>query len=204
MRAVANLFIARSRSAVFWFAVTCVAPLAAGWYVQSVIADVRTLPQFVMTGLPTCHYKTADLEFESMQQMHAIQTRLAMETIFNRSPGGLDHHERRFHLFSDAVNEIINREQVTPQVLFFRDTKSYQKVEIEKIDTNVEEGKGVSSTLAYAQLIRTGMENGMFVNKSFSVKVFFEWETNPNPVERPMYPTICTGVTFYSTIQTFP
>ena len=204
MRAVANLFIARSRAAVFWFVVTCGSLASSAVYVQSVIKDVRTLPQFVMAGSADLYYLTPDLQADDVKSIHASQTRLAMETIYNRGPSGLDHQERRFNLFTDEVNATINNEVIAPQVLMFRDTKSQQKVEIEKIDVNLAEGKGEATTVGYGQLIRTGVEGNQTVNKAFSVKVFFSWKSNPNPEEHALYPTICNNVSFFSTIQTFP
>lgn len=204
MRAVANLFIARSRAAVFWFLVTWTVPVLTGVYVQNLVVNMRTLPQFVMGGLPSFCYQTPDLSAETVQQLHATQTRLAMETIFNRSPSGLDHKERFFHLFKGAAVDTINSEVVIPQVLLFRDTNAFQKVEIERIDVNIQVGQGQATTLAYAQLLRTGVEDGVVINKAFSVKVFFTWRSNPDPVERSLYPTICDEVTFFSTLQTFP
>ena len=204
MRAVDQLFISRSRAAFFWFTVAWTVPVLAAWYTQSVVANLRTLPQFVMGGLPTFHYQAPDFGTETIQQLHAAQTRLAMETIFNRSPSGLDHQDRRFHLFNDEANKIVNQEVVAPQVLMFRDTNAYQKVEIERIDVNIQVGQGEATTLAFGQLIRTSVEDNLMVNKAFSVKVFFNWKSNPNPEERALYPTICDEVTFFSTLQTFP
>lgn len=127
-----------------------------------------------------------------------------METIYNRGPEGLDNQTRRFNLFSPEANDTINQSVVAPQVLWFRDHQAHQKIEIEKIDVNVQEGIGEATTLAYGQLVRTSLENGIYVNRMFNVKVFFTWKSNLNPVTRSMYPTICTDVNFFSTIQTYP
>lgn len=204
MRAVANLFISRSRAAVFWFFVTCASLVSAAVYVQSVVKDVRTLPQFVMAGNADLLYLTPTLEVDDLTSLHTSQTKLAMETIFNRGPAGLDHQDRRFSLFTDDANGVINQEVVAPQVLMFRDTKAQQKVEIENIFVNPAPGQGEATTVCYGVLFRTGVENNKTVNQSFSVKVFFSWKSNPNPEEHAMYPTICNSVSFLSTVQTFP
>ena len=205
MRAVANLFISRSRAAIFWFGITCAVPIATGYYVQSVIRDVRTHEKFVMGGLPTFLYQSLDRKSESVQQLHTDQTHLAMETIFNRGPSGsLDNADRRFHLFEKDVNQLIKDQIITPDVLYFRNTKSHQKVEVENVVVNEKAGQGEATTLAYGQLFRTGIENGIVVNKSFSVKVFFTWKSNPSLIDHAMYPTICSDLTVFSTIQTCP
>lgn len=204
MRAVANIFISRSPAAIFWFLVTCAAPLATAWYVQGMIATVRTLPQFVITTLPTFQYMAPDFKSESVQQLHAAQTRLAMETIYNRGPSGLDHSDRRFKLFTDDVLDVINSEIIAPNVLLFRDTNSYQKVEISKIDVVSKEGVGEAITVAKGQLIRAGVEGGTTVNKSFNVEVHFTWRSNPSLMDHALYPLQCSEVVFFPTTQTFP
>lgn len=204
MKAIADLFIARSRNALFWFAVTCAAPIATGMYVQERVATVRTLPQFVMAGEPTLHWLTVDPEPDILSRQHTWQTQLAMEALYNRNPNGSDHPSRRYRMFTKEVNEFLNERLLKPEVLPFRDTNTFQKVEIERIQINQKEGKGEATTLAVGQLFRTGIENGVAVNKSFSVKVLFTWKLNPNVSERARYPTLCTDVTLFSNIQTFP
>lgn len=204
MKAVSNLFIARSPAAIFWFLITCAAPLGTAWYVQGMISTVRSLPQFVITSLPTFQYMAPDLKTESVQQLHSEQTRLAMETIYNRGPSGLDHSDRRFKLFTDEVLDVINAEIIAPNVLMFRDTNSYQKVEISSIDVVSKEGVGEAITVAKGQLIRTGVEGSTMVNKAFNVEVHFTWRSNPSLTDHAMYPLQCSEVVFFPTTQTFP
>lgn len=206
MKAVANLFIARSRAAIFWFTVCVVVVVGSGMYVESRISEVRTRWQYVMASSSSLYYLDPGLKAERREDLHAAQTRMAMETMFNRGPAGLDHQARRFKLFTPEVNAVVNKAIVVPEVLVFRDTQAHQKVEIEKIEVNIQEGIGEATTVGYGQLIRTAQENGIFVNRVFSVKVFFAWKLNPSPVDRAMYPTICTDVDekYLSIIQTYP
>lgn len=204
MQAVAKLFIARSRAAIFWFTVCVAVVVSSGMYVESRIAQVRTRWQFVMAGSNTLVYLNPDLSSDSREDLHAMQTRMAMETIFNRGPAGLDHQARRFKLFTPDSNDTINAAVVAPQVLMFRDSEAHQKVEIEKIEVNIQEGFGEALTVGYGQLIWTGKQDGIFINRVYTVKVFFTWKLNPNPTDRALYPTICTDVNFFSTIQTYP
>jgi hypothetical protein len=204
MKAVANLFIARSRAAIFWFVVTCAVVVGSGVYVESRILTIRSNWQFVMAGSSSLYYLDPNVKTERREDLHAAQTRLAMEAIFNRGPSGLDHQARRFKLFTAEANDTINTAIVAPQVLLFRDTEAHQKVEIEKINVNIQEGVGEATTLAFGQLLRTSTEEGISINRVYSVKVFFTWKANPSPVDRSLYPTICTDVNFFSTIQTYP
>ena len=205
MRAVSHLFLARSRAAVFWFLVTCATLAGSGYYLQSKIANVRTLPQYVYTGSPDTYYLAPDLDVETPTEMHRAQTRLAMETMFNRQPSRLDNQERLPRLFSYEAAQAIVKGLIVPQAKNFHDNKLHQKVEIGEIIVNIQEGQGEATTVATAQLVRAGVTpDKTMINESWSVKIFFEWRINPDIEERPMYPTLCNSVTFFSMERTFP
>lgn len=196
MRAVSHLFIARSRAAVFWFFVTIGSVVGSALYVSAVIADVRTLPQYVMAGTGNLYYVSPTLEDETSTDMHTAQARLAMETIFNRNPGGLDHQDRRFKIFSPEVNQKITRDLIIPYVVEFQDKQLHQKVEIEKTVVKLEEGVAAATTATTAQLLRTGIVDDQVVNDMWSVTLFFTWARNSNPRDEGMYPTICTALPY--------
>ncbi|QIF03864.1 hypothetical protein [Roseimicrobium sp. ORNL1] len=205
MRAVSHLFLARSRAAVFWFLVTCATIVGSGYYLQSKIADVRMLPQYVYTGSPDMYYLTPDLDIETPTKMHREQTRLAMETMFHRTPSRLDHQERLPRIFGPEATQGIIKGLIVPQAKNFHENKLHQKVQIGEIIVNIREGQGEATTVATGQLMRTGVspENTM-INETWSVKIFFEWRINPDIEERPLYPTLCNSVTFFSMERTFP
>lgn len=205
MRAVSHLFLARSRAAVFWFLMTCATIISSGYYLQSKIADVRTLPQYVYTGSPDMYYLNPDLDIETPTKMHREQTRMAMETMFHRTPSRLDHQERLPRIFSHEATQGIVKGLIVPQAKNFHENKLHQKVEIGEIIVNIREGQGEATTVATGQLLRTGVspENTM-INETWSVKIFFEWRINPDIEERALYPTLCNSVTFFSMERTFP
>ncbi len=198
MRAVSHLFLSRSRAAVFWFLVTCGSLGGSAWYVQSLAADVRTRPQYVMGDSPELYYLAPNLDVDTPTEMHSADTRQAMETIFNRSPSHLDNEERLDHLFSPKAAEQIRAGIITPQAERFQEEQLHQKVELEDTIVNIQEGMGEATTVSTAQLIRTGVANGTTINETWSVKVFFTWKSNPNLKEHAQYPTICDTVTFFS------
>lgn len=193
MRAVSHLFIARSRAAVFWFMFTLVGPVGAGLYVQSVIAKVRTQPQYVMAGSSELYYLTPELEGESRHQSYIAQTRLAMETMFNRNPAGLDNHERRLKLFSMAANQQINAIVLKPYVQTFADCQFHQKVGVERVTVNL--GEGFSAvTVGHGVLLRTGLSDGQVVNEIWEVQVMLTWDQHTAVRDRGMFPYLCTSV----------
>jgi hypothetical protein len=204
MRAVSHLFLARSRAAVFWFLMTCGAIGGSAYYVQTRVEQVRTRYQYVMAGSPDLYYLSPDLNVETPAELHVAQTKLAMETIFNRSPTQPDHEYRLGKLFTDEARSQVVRGVIVPQAREFRDSKFHQKVELGETAVNIQEGEGTATTVATAQLIRVGVTEQRTLNETWSVRTFFTWRINPNFKDRGMYPTICDSVTFFSTQRISP
>jgi hypothetical protein len=166
--------------------------------VQSVAADVRTKPQYVMGDSPDLYYLDPSLQVDTPTELHKDVTRLAMETIFNRSPSHLDNEDRLNHLFTPQAVQQIQNGVIQPQADNFRDNHLHQKVEMEDTIVNIQEGKGEATTVATGQLIRTGVSGDSTINETWSIKLFFTWKSNPNLDDHAMYPTICDSVTFFS------
>ncbi len=204
MRAISHLFLARSRAAVFWFLVTCASFAASAYYVQSVAAAERTAPQYVMGDSPDLYYLTPDLDVETPSELHTANTRMAMETMFNRSPSRLDHEYRLTKLFTPQAQKQIFAGLIKPQAESFKENQLHQKVELEDTIVNIQEGKGEATTVATAQLLRTGVVGDSTLNETWSVKIFFTWKSNPNFEDHALYPTVCDSVTLFSMERIFP
>jgi hypothetical protein len=198
LRAISHLFLSRSRAAVFWFLVTCGSIGGSAYYVQSVTANERTRPQYVMGDSPELYYLAPDLDVDTPTELHAADTRLAMETIFNRSPSRLDQEDRLPRLFTSKAIDQIRAAVIDPQAEGFHENQLHQKVEMEDTIVNIQEGMGEATTVATGQLIRTGVSGNRTINENWSVKVFFTWKSNPNIEDHAMYPTVCDSVTFFS------
>jgi hypothetical protein len=189
---------------VFWFLVTCAVVGGSAYYVQSVAAELRTKPQYVMGNSPDLYYLSPNLEVETQKDLHSAYTREAMETIFNRNPLHLDHEQRLLKLFSaDAVAQI-EAGVIKPQAQVFVENHLHQKVEIGEIVVNIEEGMGKANTKATGQLIRTGVSGDSTINETWSITLFFTWKSNENIQDHAMYPTICDSVTFFSMERASP
>ena len=204
MRAVSHLFLSRSRAAVFWFLVTIGVFAFSAFELQKVMAEVRMRPQFVMANSSSLYYLEPDLEVETPTEMHSRQTRLAMETIFNRTPSRLDNQERFAKLFTPEARRTIIDRIITPQFKTFGDNKLHQKVEIEEVIVNIEEGEGVARTVATGQLIRNGVTGDRIINETWTVRMFFTWHSNPDHDDHGMYPTVCDSIPFDSANKIFP
>jgi hypothetical protein len=177
---------------------------ASLYYVQSIVAEVRTKPQYVMAGSPDLYYLAPDLSLETPTELHVGQTRLAMETIFNRSPSRLDHQDRLALLFTPAAVDQVNDRLIRRDAKEFKENQLHQKVEIEEVTVKIEEGQGSATTVATGQLVRAGVTGDHAVNEIWAVKLFFNWERNANLGGQGLLPTLCNSVSVFSMERTFP
>lgn len=184
--------------------VTCATMTASAVYIHDASLKVRTRPRYVFTESPHLRYITPDLKTESLETLHSEQTRLAMETIFNRTPSRLDHLDRARLLFDDEAREHIYQTLLAPQAKTFLDNRFHQKVEIGEVIVNIHEGRGQATTVATGQLVRVGSNEQLTINETWSVKVFFTWRQNDNPKTRALFPTVCDSVNFFSMERVFP
>jgi hypothetical protein len=183
---------------------TCCTVGASAYYVQHVVGNARTQYQYVMAGSPNLHYLSPDLKVETPTEMHVAQTRLAMETIYNRTPTQPDNQSRLGKLFTDEARVQIVKGLISPQAKDFLEKRFHQKVELGEIAVNIQEGKGTATTVATAQLIRVGVTETSTINETWSVRSFFTWKSNPDFKTSAMFPTICDSVTFFSTERISP
>ena len=203
MKPVAHLFIARRRAAIVWFTVCVVTVVSTAVYVHSSITRLRTQPQYVIAGGNQLYSFDPKREI-STDELYGDMTRMAMETIYNRSPGGFDHQVRRFSLFSPEVDDQFFKQVVAGDFQFFRDNQAHQKVEIGPIEVHRQVGTGEATTIATGQVLQTSVQDGRLVNRIFSVQVFFTWLPHPVFSERGMFPEQCTSVDVHYFAQIFP
>lgn len=171
---------------------------------QSAVAKVRTEYQYVMAGSPNLYYLSPDLEVETQTEFHLAQTRLAMETIYNRTPTQVDNQTRFLKLFTDEARSQIFKSLLAPQAREFIGKRLHQKVELGEVVVDIQEGEGTATTVATAQLIRVGATETNTINETWTVSTFFNWKKNPDVQTLGMYPTVCDSVTFFSTERISP
>jgi len=176
MKGVVDLFIAKDRIAIFWFLTACGVIVVAAWYLDRTIRAVHNQPQFVIMDSAGVYYIAPTGDFENAIDLHAAQTRLAMETLFNRGPKGLDSPKRLSKIFGrDAVEYIL--EEMKAESATFRDQDIHQKVEIDRTEVLKTVGEG-ALTSATSQIIRVGVFKGKTFNEVYDVKARFSWVLN--------------------------
>jgi len=167
MKGVVDLFVAKDRTAILWFLIACVSIALSAAYVKTMVAEVRSKPQFVI---------------------------MAMETIFNRNPSGLDNDNRRPRLFVGQANDSIDQE-LAKESAIFRDEEFHQKVEVDDIQVLRTTGEGEALTSAKGQLIRIGKFKGKPINETWEVEAKFVWALNKGFGRRnAFFPTVCRQI----------
>jgi hypothetical protein len=193
MKNVVDLFIAKDRTALFWFMIACSSMLLSALYAISVISAVRTKPQYVIMDGAGIYYLAPSVEFAQATEMHLAQTRMAMETLYTRTPKTLPLGERLNKMFMKNAREMVKAE-LNKEANKFETQKIYQTVEVEQPTLGRIDPNGFIETRATAKLTRRGTFDGKEQTKQYTVKAAFGWILNTSMATNGGYPTVCSLV----------
>lgn len=191
MKGVTDLFLAKDRMAVFWFLVSCITIALCAWYVKAILADSHRQPRIVIMDDAGVYYITPSLEFQDAKALHTSQTRLAMETLFNRGPKSLDNQSRVAELFTPAGAKFAFETFFPKEQKLFEERQYHQKVEIQSIVVAQTVGDTIAVTSVKAQLIRSGVFDGNPEDSIWDVEVNFGWVVNDTMFPNGGFPTQC-------------
>jgi hypothetical protein len=193
MKNVVDLFVAKDRTALFWFILACASMLLSALYARSIISAVQTKPQYVIMDGAGIYYLAPSVEFAQATALHHAQARLAMETLYTRTPEGLPLGNRLTKMFTKPARDLVKAELAKDEKKFETQkiTQSVQDIQvlIGKVDPN-----GFIETRVSAKLTRQGTFDGKQQTKVFSVKAAFGWILNTSMAANGGYPTVCNIV----------
>jgi sulfur carrier protein ThiS len=129
--------------------------------------------------------------FETAQHIHAELARLAVETIFSRSPDGFDDPERLERLFNPATTIELNKDAARDAEVF-RQQQIHQKIETGQI-REIEVDNNTALVSVEGQVLRTGMFNNRIVNDAKKVTVFLRLTVNGDMAHNGRYPLVVTN-----------
>lgn len=145
-------------------------------------------PRFVILPDPTTLLVSREKGFMEAKTLHVAQAELAVQTMFNRNPGGLDSEARARRLFdTPSFNKLM--ETVKAQDPEFEAKGLSQKIEISGVKILKLQERALRVAV-YGQLIRTGHFEGSPYSEALAVKVDLVFSHNPSLLENGMYPTI--------------
>ena len=189
MKGVTDLFLAKDRMAVFWFLVSCITIACCAIYVKAIMADSHKQSRVVIMDDAGVYYITPSLEFQDAKALHTAQTRLAMETLFNRGPKQLDNLSRVGELFTSESAKSVMEAFFPQEQKLFDERQYHQKVEIQSIVLTRTVGNLVAVTSVKGQLIRTGVFDGNPEDSTWDVEVNFGWVVNSTMYPSGGFPT---------------
>lgn len=200
MKGVSDLFISKEKLAFFWFFV-CVAILAGtAWYVNDIAGDGKSRMLYVMVNRPDVMYLDRDLQPETATDLFDSQTRLALETMLNRTPKGPATQKRVGKIFAGAAMQWLmsdlaeNREE-------FSSRQYHQMAEVGSVRVFLGEDGGAIA-VASGQVIRVGVDpvQQKVINQVFNLGARLVWEPNTNLRDNKLYPHTCKEVAYTLTL----
>jgi hypothetical protein len=134
------------------------------------------------------------LDFEDAKEVHAAQTRLAVEAIFSRGPSGPDSPERlRRILGRDAYQKALKA--IDAESSEFKDKQIHQKVEFGPIQVLQVRDNSVLTGVE-GQLIRSGIFRGKPFTEVLEVRAQFKFILNPDMTRNGRFPTVAIAFDF--------
>lgn len=191
MKSSSALFISKEGLATFWFMLAAGAVLGAGFYVHRLINKTALRPQYIIMDSLDVKPLSFDLDPARVDARDMDQTRLLMDSVFNKSPSGLDALDRCKNLTSKTAWGWIQTELLDKQNDAFRDAQMHQKIEVEKIDLRHMPEQDATLASVTGQLLRTGIYEGKLFNEVWAVKAEVLWLPNTSLLQRGRIPIIC-------------
>jgi Na+/alanine symporter len=213
-----DTLVARDQTAVFWFLVACFVGAGCAWYLVIMAEALKARPPFVVMDTSGAYYVAPGMNFDTMEPMHLSLTQLAVETMFDRGPQGLNNPERLGKLFTrngtTALQDLLKKENAyfvsqkveqtvellpeselsqLPSAFFPIAGKSRPKTNpmvMVKLPTAV-------STFAVGIVTRRGLFKGQVQVERYWFKVAFAWKMNPNMRGNQAFPSVIEKILVY-------
>ena len=181
----------RLMAAWLWQGLFVLAVIGGQAAVQLTIYQERQRLRFVAMDSRDTFYLANLGNFETAQHIHAELARLAVETIFSRSPDGFDDPERLERLFNPATTVELNKDAARDAEVF-RQQQIHQKIETGQI-REIEVDNNTALVSVEGQVLRTGMFNNRIVNDAKKVTVFLRLTVNGDMAHNGRYPLVVTN-----------
>ena len=189
-----DLFIHKDKVALFWFGVALLVTVGFWFERQRLVKNLMAKPQFFVMDANHTYYLPSAMDFGSAKEVHAAQTRLAMEAIFNRTSNGPDSPERLKRILGrDAYHKA--KDAIDHEADEFADKQIHQKVELGPIQVLQVRDDSVLTGVE-GQLVRSGVFRGKAFTEALLVKAQFKFILNPDMTANGRFPTVAIAFDF--------
>jgi hypothetical protein len=187
-----DTFVAKDHAAVFWFLVAIFTMGLCGWFVYIMGESMKVRPDFVIMDGTGVFYVAPGDTFDKATEVHQDLTRLAVETIFQRSPTGLVHEKRLPILCTPKGGAFFKGFIERDDADFARD-QIQQSVEITEIKIGSRLPTAVA-TQALGTITRKGIFNGEPFEETRSLDIIFFWTHNPAIGRNKAFPALINEI----------
>lgn len=195
MKASRALFVSKEGTATFWFLLAAGAVIATFFYTRSIVLNAGLRPQFIIMTDPDVRPMLIEQDPAREAEIVADQTRLAMDSIFNKTGSGLDSDARCRHLLARDAWDWVKSELLDKQADVFRESRMHQKVEIEKIELHPQDHEDATLASVQGQLLRVGIYGGKVFDEVWAVHAELMWTHNPSLRTLGRQPLVCSAFT---------
>ena len=196
MNAPINRINYNTRQERFWRNLFFVTLIVSGVLVAYLSSGINRDPWVVVADEDALVVVKAE-DLMSSESLHEAQAELAVQSIFNRSPTGLDSPKRAQKLFRvEAYQKLMTL--VTDESPEFERKSVHQKVGISKIDLLRLKDNSIKVAVE-GQLIRSGIFAGEPITEVLDLKVKMLFVNNPSLLGNGGYPTLVRDFLFETT-----
>jgi hypothetical protein len=183
-----DVFIGQRRLAQIWFVLFLAVIGLWVWDRQRLIESLTRDTKFFVIDSAGTWYLPASYDLENATEVHDSQTRLAMQAIFDRNPGGYDSDKTVKALLSRSAFEKL-QDRIKEDHKLAALQKIHQKVEVGDVKVLQTTREAVLTTCT-AQVIQNGIFEGKSFTRVYQVKARFKFALNRNMKENGRFPTV--------------
>ncbi len=195
MKGVTDIFISKQKLAIFWFLVALACIIGTAWHLYSVALEGRSRMLYVPV-MTSDVYIDEHLSKQDLSDIVDYQTRLILETFFNRGPNGPVTPERLPFLFTPAGREQAEVD-IRSNSYDFAKRQVHQMLELGKVNI-LQSSDGGASTEATGQLIRVSEDpvSKQTMVQSFTFRALMNLERNLNQRDAGRFLFICADLQY--------
>lgn len=200
------IFISKDGIATFWFLVALIAAVGSAVYAERQATTKGLRPQYIFMPPIPMDSKKMGANVEPVRRAPEVyagspaveeeladgQTRLLLDSVFNKSAYGLDAPERCKRLMTKETWNWVQEHLVEPQSEAFNEGRLHQKIAVQTVKPVFDVTDETTSVEFGGQLIRTGILHGELFNQVWAVKGSILWERNASLLDRGLFPLTCT------------
>jgi hypothetical protein len=195
MKGVTHIFISKDKLAIFWFLTAVACLVGTAWHLHGVAIEGRSRMLYVPVQEADV-YIDEMLSKEGLDDLVDFQTRLSLETLFNRGPKGPVTPARLELLFTGKGFEQAV-EDIKSDSYDFRTRQMHQMVELGEVEV-LHSPDGGAVSRARGQIVRISIDpvEKQAITQSFSIVANMEWERNRNLRDSKRFLYVCRDVQY--------